>query len=227
MCRRRPDAITLRAIAREMGMTANAIYGYFPTRDDLVTTLVNDVYTALADAVDTAWATTPSADPAVRIEAWANAFRTWALVNPQGFRLIYGDPVPGYQAPEEAPPRMPHAGSAPGSPPSRQPPGPTPDTSTRTASSTGAALLEGPGELGGYLPSLRRSCTPRLSFDGGSDSTGQRSAGSHHTRLAAAWATGSMISHPSVISPSSIRQISTTAISGPASGSRRRECITT
>ncbi|MEU6375222.1 TetR/AcrR family transcriptional regulator [Streptomyces sp. NPDC046909] len=95
-----PDAITLRAIARDMGMTANAIYGYFPTRDDLVTTLINDVYTALADAVDTAWQTTPSAEPAVRIEAWANAFRTWALVNPQGFRLIYGDPVPGYQAPE-------------------------------------------------------------------------------------------------------------------------------
>ncbi|NUP18891.1 MAG: TetR/AcrR family transcriptional regulator [Streptomyces sp.] len=98
-----PDAITLRAIARDMGMTANAIYGYFPARDDLVTTLINDVYTALADAVDTAWRTTPSTEPAVRIEAWANAFRTWALVNPQGFRLIYGDPVPGYQAPEGGP----------------------------------------------------------------------------------------------------------------------------
>ncbi|MEU6348463.1 TetR/AcrR family transcriptional regulator [Streptomyces sp. NPDC047072] len=98
-----PDAITLRAIAREMGMTANAIYGYFPTRDDLVTTLISEVYTALADAVDTAWEAASSADPAVRIEAWATAFRTWALVNPQGFRLIYGDPVPGYQAPEGGP----------------------------------------------------------------------------------------------------------------------------
>jgi AcrR family transcriptional regulator len=98
-----PDAITLRAIAREMGMTANAIYGYFPTRDDLVTTLINDVYTALADAVDTAWEATSATDPAVRIEAWANAFRAWALVNPQGFRLIYGDPVPGYLAPEGGP----------------------------------------------------------------------------------------------------------------------------
>ncbi|SNX55755.1 TetR family transcriptional regulator [Streptomyces sp. TLI_55] len=98
-----PDAITLRAIARDMGMTANAIYGYFPTRDDLVTTLINDVYTALADAVDAAWQTTPSTEPAVRIEAWADAFRTWALFNPQGFRLIYGDPVPGYQAPEAGP----------------------------------------------------------------------------------------------------------------------------
>jgi AcrR family transcriptional regulator len=98
-----PDAITLRAIAREMGMTANAIYGYFPTRDDLVTTLINDVYTALADAVDSAWEATPATHPAVRIEAWANAFRSWALVNPEGFRLIYGDPVPGYHAPEGGP----------------------------------------------------------------------------------------------------------------------------
>jgi AcrR family transcriptional regulator len=94
-----PDAITLRAIAREMGMTANAIYGYFATRDDLVTTLINEVYTALADAVDAAWADVPAAGPAHRIQAWAQAFRGWALANPEGFRLIYGDPVPGYQAP--------------------------------------------------------------------------------------------------------------------------------
>ncbi|MEV1239243.1 TetR/AcrR family transcriptional regulator [Nonomuraea sp. NPDC050022] len=95
-----PDAITLRAIAREMGMTANAIYGYFATRDDLVTTLINEVYTALADAVDAAWAKAPAARPATRIQTWARAFRDWALANPEGFRLIYGDPVPGYQAPE-------------------------------------------------------------------------------------------------------------------------------
>ncbi|MFJ4328691.1 TetR/AcrR family transcriptional regulator [Streptomyces tricolor] len=98
-----PDAITLRAIAREMGMTANAIYGYFPTRDDLVTTLINDVYTALADAVDTAWDASSGSGPAVRIADWAGAFRSWALANPQGFRLIYGDPVPGYRAPEGGP----------------------------------------------------------------------------------------------------------------------------
>ncbi|MEU8438162.1 TetR/AcrR family transcriptional regulator [Streptomyces sp. NPDC029216] len=95
-----PDAITLRAIAREMGMTANAIYGYFATRDELVTTLIRDVYTSLADAVDAAWATAPATDPAGRIQAWAHALRDWALANPEGFRLVYGDPVPGYLAPE-------------------------------------------------------------------------------------------------------------------------------
>ena len=49
-----PDAIALRAIAREMGMTAGAIYGYFPTRDDLVTTLINDVYTSLVEKAEAA-----------------------------------------------------------------------------------------------------------------------------------------------------------------------------
>lgn len=98
-----PDAITLRAIAREMGMTANAIYSYFATRDDLVTSLINDVSTALADAVDTAWENTAASDPPTRIRAWANAFRNWSLANSQGFRLIFGDPVPGYQPPEGGP----------------------------------------------------------------------------------------------------------------------------
>ncbi|MFG2863579.1 TetR/AcrR family transcriptional regulator [Streptomyces sioyaensis] len=95
-----PDAITLRAIAREMGMTANAIYGYFATRDDLVTALIRDVYGALADVVDAAWEAAPPDDPAARIRAWSDAFRGWALANPEGFRLVYGDPVAGYQAPE-------------------------------------------------------------------------------------------------------------------------------
>jgi AcrR family transcriptional regulator len=98
-----PDAITLRAIAREMGMTANAIYGYFATRDDLVTTLINDVSTALADAVDAAWEATSADDPATRIRAWASAFRNWSLGNQQGFRLIFGDPVPGYHVPDGGP----------------------------------------------------------------------------------------------------------------------------
>ncbi|MEQ0559931.1 TetR/AcrR family transcriptional regulator [Amycolatopsis sp. NEAU-NG30] len=95
-----PGSITLRAIAREMGMTANAIYGYFATRDDLLTALIKDVYTELADTLEAARDALPEADAAGRILAWAHAFRDWALAHPQGFRLIYGDPVPGYQAPE-------------------------------------------------------------------------------------------------------------------------------
>ncbi|GAA2624286.1 TetR/AcrR family transcriptional regulator [Actinomadura fulvescens] len=100
-----PDAISLRAIAREMGMTAGAIYSYYATRDDLITTLIGDVYGELVDAVEAARDAVPESDPGGRVLAWAEAVRTWALANPEGFRLIYGDPVPGYQAPEGGPAR--------------------------------------------------------------------------------------------------------------------------
>lgn len=93
---RGPDAISLRAIAREMGMTANAIYSYFPTRDDLVSALIEDLYTSLIDTLVAARDAEPAHEPVRRILAWTEAFRAWALVNPCGFRLIYGDPVPGY-----------------------------------------------------------------------------------------------------------------------------------
>jgi AcrR family transcriptional regulator len=98
-----PDAISLRAIAREMGMTAGAIYSYFATRDDLITTLVGDVYTSVVGAAESARDAVPESDPGGRILAWAQAVREWALANPEGFRLIYGDPVPGYRPPEAGP----------------------------------------------------------------------------------------------------------------------------
>ncbi|TDD78952.1 TetR/AcrR family transcriptional regulator [Actinomadura darangshiensis] len=98
-----PDAISLRAIAREMGMTAGAIYSYFRTRDDLVTALIGDVYIAAVAAAETARDAVPESDPGGRIMAWALAMRAWALANPEGFRLIYGDPVPGYRPPDDGP----------------------------------------------------------------------------------------------------------------------------
>jgi AcrR family transcriptional regulator len=98
-----PDAISLRAIAREMGMTAGAIYSYFATRDDLITTLIGDVYTSAVQAAESARDAAPESDPGGRIMAWAQATREWALTNPAGFRLIYGDPVPGYHSPDDGP----------------------------------------------------------------------------------------------------------------------------
>ncbi|MEU8900014.1 TetR/AcrR family transcriptional regulator [Nocardia sp. NPDC048505] len=100
-----PDAVTLRAIAREMGMTAGALYGYFATRDDLITTLISDVYTELVDRVEAARDAVPAADPAGRVLAWGTTVREWAVANPAGFRLIYGDPVLGYQPPPGGPAR--------------------------------------------------------------------------------------------------------------------------
>ncbi|WP_307797210.1 TetR/AcrR family transcriptional regulator [Actinomadura barringtoniae] len=98
-----PDAISLRAIAREMGMTAGAIYSYFPTRDDLVSTLIGDVYREVVGRAEAARDEVPESDPGGRIIAWGQAVREWAVANPEGFRLIYGDPVPGYRAPEDGP----------------------------------------------------------------------------------------------------------------------------
>ncbi|WP_309234936.1 TetR/AcrR family transcriptional regulator [Nocardia sp. XZ_19_385] len=100
-----PDAVTLRAIAREMGVTAGALYGYFATRDELITTLISDVYTALVDRVEAARDAIPESDPAARIIAWGTTVREWAIENPAGFRLIYGDPVLGYQPPPGGPAR--------------------------------------------------------------------------------------------------------------------------
>ncbi|MFE6891086.1 TetR/AcrR family transcriptional regulator [Streptomyces sp. NPDC057694] len=98
-----PGAISLRAIARDMGMTAGAIYSYFATRDDLLTTLIGDLYGSLVETAEAARDALPQDDPGGRIQAWAYAVRSWALAHPEGFRLIYGDPVPGYQEPADSP----------------------------------------------------------------------------------------------------------------------------
>lgn len=94
-----PAAMSLRAIAREMGMTAGAIYSYFTNRDDLITALTVDVYASLAQTLEASHRNAPSGDPAGQLLAHARAYRTWAVAHPEEFRLIYGDPVPGYQAP--------------------------------------------------------------------------------------------------------------------------------
>jgi AcrR family transcriptional regulator len=95
-----PDAIALRAIAREMRMTAGALYSYYATRDDLITALTGDMYTSLVDKTEAARDAHPAEAPAARLLAWGEAFREWAVDNPAGFRLVYGDPVHGYRVPE-------------------------------------------------------------------------------------------------------------------------------
>ena len=46
--------LSLRAVARDMGMVSSAIYRYFPSRDDLLTALILDAYNALGAAVEAA-----------------------------------------------------------------------------------------------------------------------------------------------------------------------------
>lgn len=100
-----PAGISLRAIARDMGMTAGAIYSYFETRDALITALMVDIHNSLADAEQAARAAQPTDDPGAQLRAIAEAYRHWAVTNAEEFQLIYGDPVPGYQMPDEGPAR--------------------------------------------------------------------------------------------------------------------------
>jgi AcrR family transcriptional regulator len=90
--------LSLRAIARELGMVSSALYRYYPSRDDLLTALIIDAYNALGEAAEQAAA---GAGPArERWIAACHAIRDWARSNPHEYALIYGSPVPGYRAPE-------------------------------------------------------------------------------------------------------------------------------
>ncbi|MBG0828963.1 TetR/AcrR family transcriptional regulator [Planomonospora sp. ID67723] len=91
--------LSLRAVAREMGMVSSAIYRYFPSRDDLLTALIIDGYNAVGEAVEKADAACPREDHAGRWMAVCHAVRDWALTHPHEYALLYGSPVPGYQAP--------------------------------------------------------------------------------------------------------------------------------
>ncbi len=93
--------LSLRGIAREVGVTAPAIYNYFPTLDDLITALIADAFIALADAMDAAGNAVTSPKQGGRIYAVVMAYRRWAFDNPTTFQLIYGNPIPGYHAPPE------------------------------------------------------------------------------------------------------------------------------
>ncbi|KMS91990.1 TetR family transcriptional regulator [Streptomyces regensis] len=93
--------LSLRAVARELGMVSSAIYRYFPSRDHLLTALILDAYTALADALDAAVQTAGEATFADRWRAAAHAMRDWAHAHPHEYALLYGTPVPGYQAPRD------------------------------------------------------------------------------------------------------------------------------
>jgi AcrR family transcriptional regulator len=93
--------LSLRAIARELGITAPAIYNYFQRRDDLVTALIIDAYTSFGDWQINARDEIPAENLAGRLERIGLAYRQWALIYPQRYQLIFGTPIPGYEAPME------------------------------------------------------------------------------------------------------------------------------
>lgn len=93
--------LSLRAVARELGMVSSALYRYFPSRDELLTALIVDAYDSVGAAAEEADARslTAGAAPRARWIAVCEAVRTWALDHPHEYALIYGSPVPGYTAP--------------------------------------------------------------------------------------------------------------------------------
>ena len=94
--------LSLRAVARDMGMVSSALYRYFASRDDLLTALIIDAYNALGDAVEKADAqVTDRAELRARWLAVVGAVRHWALSNQAEYALLFGSPVPGYAAPAD------------------------------------------------------------------------------------------------------------------------------
>jgi AcrR family transcriptional regulator len=94
------SALSLRAVAREVGMVSSAVYRYFPSRDALLTALIIDAYESVAVVAEGA-ATDKRGGVTARWLRITRAIRGWALAKPHDYALIYGSPVPGYRAPED------------------------------------------------------------------------------------------------------------------------------
>ncbi|MFH8773451.1 TetR/AcrR family transcriptional regulator [Streptomyces sp. NPDC017958] len=92
--------LSLRAVARALGMVSSALYRYFPSRDELLTALIIDAYDSLGEAAEAAHGAVAGADRVRRWTVVCEAVRAWALAHPHEYALIYGSPVPGYAAPE-------------------------------------------------------------------------------------------------------------------------------
>ena len=92
--------LSLRAVARALGMVSSAIYRYFPSRDELLTALIIDAYDSLGAAAEKAEQQVRDAGPLRRWTTVCEAVRAWALAHPHEYALLYGTPVPGYTAPQ-------------------------------------------------------------------------------------------------------------------------------
>lgn len=96
-----PAALSLRGVARDLGMASSAVYRYVASRDDLLTMLLVEAYDELGAAVEDADDRVPRrSDLDRRWRAMCTATRSWALAHPHDYALLYGSPVPGYAAPQ-------------------------------------------------------------------------------------------------------------------------------
>ncbi|MEU8232530.1 TetR/AcrR family transcriptional regulator [Actinoplanes sp. NPDC048967] len=87
-----PGALSINAIAKELGVSGPALYRYFTGREALLTELILDAYADLTAALAAA---------GHRLPELAAAYRSWALAHPHRYRLLFGAPLPGYDAHDE------------------------------------------------------------------------------------------------------------------------------
>ena len=95
-------SLSLRGVARDIGMSPAGLYRYYDGRDALLTELIADAYNALADAVE-AGVLSSGDEPVERFVSGLRTYRMWAISHPNRFLLIYGTPIPGYEAPVGGP----------------------------------------------------------------------------------------------------------------------------
>lgn len=97
-----PGELSLRAVARDVGMVSSAVYRYFPSRDDLLTALLIEAYDELGRAAEAADESVADRDDhAARWMETCRAARRWAVEHPHDYALLYGSPVTGYAAPQD------------------------------------------------------------------------------------------------------------------------------
>lgn len=89
--------LSMRAVARGSDLVSSAVYRYFPSREALLTAMIIESYEHLAGALGKA----PGGSSAERWRHLASGLRDWARQHPHEFQLIYGTPIPDYQAPPE------------------------------------------------------------------------------------------------------------------------------
>jgi AcrR family transcriptional regulator len=94
-------ALSLRSVAREVGLVSSAVYRYVASRDELLTLLIIDAYSALADHVTTALADVRTRDGRTQWRTACRSLRAWARAHQHEYALLYGSPVPGYAAPQD------------------------------------------------------------------------------------------------------------------------------
>ena len=93
-----PAGVSISAIGKQLGISGPGLYRYFGSRDELLTELVMDAYGDLADVLAAATSDARGQDPRARLKALARAYRSWALAQPHRYRLLFGPPLPGYDA---------------------------------------------------------------------------------------------------------------------------------